>query len=115
MPFRLSGSPHEGGATLRVLISRPKIVVDSAGRGLFLFRDEERDEVVSLAYCQDILHPKWEFADLTTFSVGAWEPAIDEDRWRKEGVLDIYVQKTYGEGIPKVDAEMAYILEVKWN
>lgn len=116
LPFRLSGSLHEGGATLRVPISRPKIVVDQEnGRGLLLFRDKERGEVVSLAYCQDISKPEWIITDLTSFSVGAWEPAIDEDRWKKEGVLDVYVQKTYGEGVPKVDSEMAYILEVKWN
>lgn len=112
LPFSLSTSQDEGGATLRVPICRPKLLVDKLNRGFFLFRDAERGEFVSLAYCDNILNPDWRIIDLTNFPVGAWEPSVNEDRWRRDGILDIYVQKTFGEGVPDVEPETAYVLEI---
>lgn len=111
-PFSLSGT-----GTKRIPVSRPKIVIDSKNRAFCLFRDIERGEVVSLAYCQDIGNPAWNVIDLTDFSVEAWEPTIDMDRWKVDGVLDIYVQRAYqgdGEGMVDTEPQMAYIIEVKW-
>lgn len=112
-PFSLSG-----GGTKRIPIARPKLVVDSHNRAFYLFRDIERGEVVSLAYCQDVNNPIWKVLDLTDFSVEAWEPSIDTERWKRENVLDIYVQKAFqGDGEKAVNerAQMAYIIEVKWK
>lgn len=111
-PFSLSG-----GGTKRIPIARPKIVIDKRNRAFFLFRDIERGEVVSLAYCNNVNWPKWEILDLTNFPVEAWEPSIDIERWRRDNVLDIYVQKSFqGDGEQSVDeeAQMAYVLEVIW-
>ena len=114
LPFSLSG-----GGTKRIPIARPQFVIDKYGAAFFLFRDQERGEVVSIYYCEDINNPEWKVKDLTDFSVEAWEPTIDFDRWKREGILDVYVQKSYqGDGevtIDNVSAEMAYVLEVTWK
>lgn len=114
MPFSLSG-----GGTKRIPIARPQFVIDKDGAAFYLFRDQERGEVVSIYYCEDINNPEWKVKDLTDFSIEAWEPTIDIDRWKKEGILDVYVQKSYqGDGevtIDNAEAEMAYVLEVAWE
>lgn len=110
-PFTLSGI-----GTKRIPIARPRLFINDEGGALFLYRDVERGEVVSLAYCSDIYHPNWNYKDLTSFSVEAWEPSVDMDRWKREGVLDVYVQKAYqgdGETSVSAEAEMAYVIEIK--
>lgn len=113
-PFSLSGA-----GTKRIPIARPRMVIDELGGAMFIFRDIERNELVSMYYCNDITNPEWNVKDLTNFSVGAWEPTIDIDRWKRDGVLDIYVQKSYqGDGevnIDSVGGERAYVLEVRWK
>lgn len=111
-PFSLSGI-----GTKRVPISRPKIIIDRNNRAFFIFRDVERGEVASMAYCEDIENPEWGIIDLTDFSVDSWEPSIDMDRWKRDNVLDIYVQKAgQGDGEQNVEMEpqMAYIIEIMW-
>lgn len=112
-PFSLSGM-----GTKRIPISRPKIVIGNDNKAFFMFRDIERGEVASMAYCKDIRFQNWNIVDLTDFSVEAWEPTIDMDRWKKDHVLDIYVQKTFqgdGETSVDADAQKVYIVEVKWT
>ena len=95
------------------------MVIDNGGGAIFLFRDIERGEVVSMFYCENIKNPSWNVRDLTDFSVEAWEPTVDTDRWRREQILDIYVQKSYqGDGevnVETAESEMAYVLEVNWQ
>ena len=113
-PFTLSGA-----GTKRIPIARPQMVIDNGGGAIFLFRDIERGEVVSMFYCENIKNPSWNVRDLTDFSVEAWEPTVDTDRWRREQILDIYVQKSYqGDGevnVETAESEMAYVLEVNWQ
>lgn len=40
---------------------------------------------------------EWEVEDLTEESVGAWEPMVDNEAWRRRGEIDIYVQRS-GQG-----------------
>ena len=112
-PFSLSGA-----GTKRIPVARPRLVIDDNGKGMFLFRDVERNEVVSMYFCKDIKSQKWEVMDLTDFSVEAWEPTIDIDRWKRDNILDVYVQKSYqGDGevaVESAKAEMAYVLEISW-
>jgi len=107
-----------GIGTKRIPIARPRIVVDDCGRAFFIFRDIERREVVSLAYCNDISNPNWRIVNLTNYSVESWEPTIDMDRWKRENILDIYVQRSYqGDGETTVDVKEqdAYVIEVLWK
>lgn len=111
-PFTLSGP-----GVKRVPICRPKILVDNKNRGYVLFKDVERGEVVTLAYCSDITRRIWNYMDLTDFPVESWEPSVDNERWKRDNILDIFVQKAYqGNDDQSVDVEpqMVYVVEVKW-
>jgi hypothetical protein len=89
-----------GGGTKRIPISRPQIVVNSGSftdKFYMLFRDIERRNRVSVAMCNDLRNPDWQFKNLTDFSVGMWEPSYDTELWNRSKVLHIYVQKV-GQG-----------------
>ncbi len=94
-PFTLSG-----GGTKRIPISRPRILASSNGesdKAYMLFRDIERGNLVSVAICEDLSTLEWQFKDLTSFSVGMWEPSFDTELWLSSKVLHIYVQEV-GQG-----------------
>ena len=91
-PFRLSG-----GGTKRVPISRPKLAVDARDRVYMLFRDAERGNRVSVAICDDPARKSWRVIDLTSTSVGFWEPAYDVELWRQRGEMHIFTQRV-GQG-----------------
>lgn len=94
-------------------ISRPKILIDDFDNCFLFFSDVERDNRVSLAYCEDQERMDWKIVDLTNNSVGSWEPTYDRERWKRERVIDVFVQKTYQGKNINAEPEMAYVLEVK--
>nr|WP_317258922.1 BNR-4 repeat-containing protein [Hymenobacter tibetensis] len=113
-PFSLSGA-----GTKKIPISRPQVVVgEKQGRKTvyILYRDVERQDRVSIAQCADMTANNWTVTDLTTTSVGNWEPSYDTERWKNAGVLDLFVQRTGqgdGETLEKLPAQPVYILEWK--
>lgn len=113
--FRQTPFSLKGGGTKRIPISRPQIVVRKGMLNL-LFRDEEREGKVSMATCRDLRKNQWDLKDLTSFSVGDWEPSYDTELWKKKGRLNVFVQKVTqvdGEGKANVDPQMIYVLETK--
>ena len=75
----------------------------------------ERGSRVSVAMADSIGAADWEVKDLTTFSVGSWEPSIDSEML-KRGRLHIYVQATAqgdGEKVADMKPQPVYVLEVK--
>lgn len=108
-PFSLSG-----GGTKRIPISRPQILMDDHNGFYMLFRDAEREDRVSLSICHDIHRNLWETADLTSFSVGQWEPTFDTELWKSPGELHVFVQQV-GQGdsetVENIGAQGIYILE----
>jgi len=82
-----------GGGTKRLPISRPKILADSEGRLYMLFRDAERGNRASVAICEDRKRITWRIKDLTTDSVGEWEPSLDTVLWQRENTLHLFLQK----------------------
>ena len=95
-PFSLSG-----GGTKSIPVSRPQIVTDGR-RTTLIFRDTERGSRVSMSYSRDLLH--WKMRELTADPVDAWEPSIDYERWKREPVLDLFVQRVgQGDGEKTVD------------
>lgn len=86
-----------GGGTKRIPIARPRLL---AGDGMlhYIFRADERGGKVTMA-SRRIAGPEgeWEVEDLTEESVGAWEPMVDNEAWRRRGEIDIYVQRS-GQG-----------------
>ena len=114
IPFDLRGR-----GTKMVPISRPVIVTGEKNSCYVLFRDEERESKVSMAYTEDITNGKWEFRNLTKFKVDAWEPTIDWELWKREEKLNIFVQSTHQKNGDnnrnKNKSSMIYVLEVQCN
>jgi len=58
-----------------------------------VFRDTERNNRVSLAISEDPERKIWQIQDLTTDSVGDWEPSYDPILWQRENILHLFLQK----------------------
>lgn len=101
---RTSDFSLKGGGTKRIPISRPQILATNDGKEVWMiFRDNDRGSRVSLAIVQPVAGT-WSNIDLTTVSVGDWEPTYDAERWKKEGLLNIFVQRTgQGDGEKQID------------
>lgn len=90
-PFSLTGV-----GTKSIPVSRPQILAWKHQHKLALaliFRDEERDAKASVAINDDISHNKWEIKDLTSQTLGAWEPSYDTELWKNKSILNLYIQK----------------------
>lgn len=108
-PFSLGG-----GGTKRIPISRPEILVDKTMLYL-LFRDEERDNKITLAYTH-LKKKEWKLQDLSRFTVGQWEPNFDKELWEQKKQLHIFsqnVSQADGEGLAKVPPQMVQVLELE--
>ncbi len=89
-PFSLSG-----GGTKRIPISRPLLIAkEKAGTvELYMFfRDAERGDKVSVAVNSNLEEGKWKIKDLTTSSVGLWEPTFDSELWKNKKILNLFVE-----------------------
>jgi len=111
-PFTLSG-----GGTKAIPISRPQLMVglrDGPPTALLVFRDAERGSRVSVAHITDFPGKRWTVRDLTTASVGAWEPSFDTELWRRTGEANLFlqaVQQVDGEGAADVPASKVRVLQ----
>lgn len=108
-PFSLGG-----GGTKRIPISRPEILVNKSMLYL-LFRDEERDNKITLAYT-NLNKKQWELKDVSRFTVGQWEPNFDKELWATKKQLHIFsqnVSQADGEGLAKVEPQPVQVLELK--
>lgn len=107
-PFSLSGA-----GTKAIPVSRPQLLVRARGAGdasragapvgaLLVFRDRERGDGVSAVRIDDVAAGRWRVEDLDTAPLGAWEPSFDTELWRRDGVLDLFLQavrQVDGEGV----------------
>lgn len=107
-----------GGGTKKIPISRPQVVINKNNVLYMIFRDIERENKVSLAACDNIENNNWHVRDLTTFSVGLWEPTYDTELWRTNEKLHLFIQNV-GQGdsekIDNISAQMVSILEIEPN
>ena len=111
-PFSLSG-----GGTKMIPISRPRIASDGK-KAYYIFRDTERGSKVTVAYTPKLGDADWKVADVTDFSVDAWEPSFDTNLWNNRRKLNVFVQTTHqgdGERLAEgvASSSPVYILEVK--
>jgi len=110
-PFSLSGQ-----GTRRIPISRPQILVRSSRtrvEAFMVFRDSERGNRVSLAVSRDISGGSWLIRDLTTGSVGMWEPTYDEAVWKRKNEIHLLIQRVgqgEGESLENIPAQMVSLL-----
>lgn len=111
-PFSLSG-----GGTKMIPISRPRLVVKSEKdkvHCMYIFRDNERENKVSIAYTDDINSGQWKYRDISDFGVEAWEPTYDTELWIKKKKLHLFVQKTGqgdGERTTDMQPQTVFVLE----
>lgn len=117
--FRKTAFSLSGGGTKSIPISRPQILVSQKNKrtaAMLIFRDAERGSKVSVAISSDLEKGKWMVQDLTTTSVGSWEPSYDTELWHKNSILNLFVEKVEqvdGEGKAEIAPQMVQVLE--WN
>ena len=107
LDFKLSG-----GGTKRLSLSRPQVMVGKAGP-LVVYRDEERGGRVVLARKKE---GAWTLTDLTSESVGMWEPTYDRALWKHKGELHLFLQKVDqidAEGLADTEPTVVSVLEVR--
>lgn len=116
--FRITPFSLGGGGTKKIPISRPDLLIKEQGKNHYLyllFRDSERENKVSMAYTNLSKDSNWKVTDLTTTSIGEWEPNYDISLWEKQKKLHIFLQNVNqvdGEGLAKSGPTMVRILEV---
>jgi hypothetical protein len=107
-----------GGGSKRLPLSRPQILsrlVDGKTQAYLLFRAEENGNKITLASCPDLATHQWTYRDITTNSVGQYEPSYDVNLWQAQGKLDVFVEhaeQVDGEGVGNLPPQMVYIAEV---
>jgi hypothetical protein len=97
-PFSLSGV-----GTKRIPVSRPQIISWTAAKKqavALIFRDEERNSKISMAFCRNLQNAEWQVTDMLDESVGLWEPTYDTELWKNRQILHLFVEK-----VEQADAE----------
>jgi hypothetical protein len=117
LDFRKTAFSLGGMGTKAIPIARPQLLIGQDGAmpsGLLLFRDSERGDRVSVVRIDDFRAARWSVRDLGEQVVGAWEPSYDSEAWRREGVLNLFVQpvrQVDGEGIAAAAPTEVQVLE----
>jgi hypothetical protein len=115
--FRKTAFILGGAGTKRIPVSRPQVFAWNANNNTaiaLVFRDEERNNKVSIALNKNINAGKWIVKDLSENNVGSWEPTYDTELWKEKKQLHLFVQKTEqadAEGQSKLEPQMIYVLE----
>ena len=65
------------------------VAVDDDDRVIVAFNDWQRGKVVTLAYSESPDRDDWQLFDLTTENMGRWEPSLDLNRWKEDGVISL--------------------------
>lgn len=86
-----------GAGTKRVPLSRAALFTMKGWRRprevFLVYRDDERGGRVVVSECRDFAKPaEWSVRELTTDSVGAWEPSSDPLQWYRFGQIHLLVQ-----------------------
>ncbi len=109
-PFSLSG-----GGSLRIPISRPEIAVARDGAVYLVTRDEELGGGIRL-YRSDGDYSGWTATDILREDLGSWEPSYDLARFRRTGILSLFVlatQQGNHETVTATPPREASVLEVR--
>lgn len=112
-PFKLGGKGTRDNP-----ISRPLVLCDDQDRTYVVFNDAERGSRVSVAVTENLEKGDWVIYDLTEESVGNWEPVYDQQRWERDGILNLMVQKVGqgdGETLENMPPTLVHVLEWKPN
>ena len=113
--FRKTPFSLKGAGTKQIPIARPQIVAGN-NKLYFIFRDAERNKRASIAVCDNLEENKWTITDLTSYSLGDWEPSYDTELWKNRGILNVFCQKAEqvdGEGVANARPQPVSVLNVK--
>lgn len=119
LDFRTTPFTLSGGGTKEIPIARPQLMVKGKGEEasiFMLFRDAERENRPSLLQVGKLAKRTFSVVDLDKTTVASWEPNYDTERWRRNHVLDVFVQKTAqkdGEGVLAVPPTAIRVLTWK--
>ncbi len=89
--FRKTPFSLKGAGSKYLPISRPQILAEN-NKIYLIFRDEERGKHASMAICDDPVKNQWTITDLTSYSLGDWEPSYDTELWKNRKRLNIFTQ-----------------------
>lgn len=115
--FRKTAFSLSGGGTKRIPVARPQLIVSDGSMKTsvaVIFRDAERDNRVSVAVKKNIDDHEWKLYDLTTTSVGSWEPTYDSELWKQKRCVNLFVQNVEqvdSEGTADYPPQMVKVLE----
>ncbi len=113
---RSSPNVLSGRGTKRIPMSRPQILIDKKNTIFIIFRDIERQNRVSAAVCSKLEENKWDYKDLTSFSVDMWEPTYDTELWKIMGDLNLFIQKVGQGDAEKIDPISSQIISIlEWH
>ena len=113
--FRKASFSLSGAGTKHIPISRPQVVAWKTKNNLsaaIIFRDEERGNKVSAAINRNLRKDKWKVIDLTTSSVGLWEPTYDTELWKAKSKLHLFVQNVQQKDADAASSFPAQMIEV---
>ncbi|MFD2525831.1 BNR repeat-containing protein [Flavihumibacter stibioxidans] len=119
LDFRRTAFSLSGAGTKSIPISRPQIALAGAGkraRLVMLFRDRERGSRASAIVVQQLRKKRWKLIDLSSGSLGAWEPSFDTELWKEKYILHLFIQKVEqadAEGLVQAKPQMVSVLEWK--
>jgi len=117
--FRKTPFSLVGGGTRRIPISRPQLIawkIKSNLAAALIFRDEERGNKVSAAINTNLARGEWNVIDLSSVSVGSWEPTYDTELWKEKHLLHLFLQNVEqvdAEGKANIPPQIIKVLE--WN
>ncbi|CAN5636984.1 BNR repeat-containing protein [soil metagenome] len=117
--FRKTAFSLSGAGTKKIPISRPQVIAwNKAGipGAAVIFRNAERGDKVSVAINKNLAGNVWKIEDLTSTSVGNWEPTYDTELWKNKNLLHLFVEKVEqvdGEGTANLPPQPIQVLEYK--
>ncbi|MDB4926074.1 BNR repeat-containing protein [Mucilaginibacter sp.] len=113
-PFSLSGS-----GTKRIPVSRPVILLNNTGKAqkaYVIYRDEEQQNKVTAAICDDIKLGKWTIKNISKESAGMWEPTYDTELWKQQKMVNLFLQNVeQGDGEKTKDIPPSAISVLEWK
>lgn len=84
----------KGGGTLRTPLSRADLFIDTADRVYVLYRDNRLGSPPMVAQASPPDYDVWTHSSLADVNLRQWEPNYDIGRWKREGVLNLFIQST---------------------
>ncbi|MCC8408316.1 BNR repeat-containing protein [Mucilaginibacter sp. UR6-1] len=118
LDFRKTAFSLSGFGTKSIPVSRPQIIAwNSKGRlsAALIFRDAERGSKASMALSHNLAANVWQIEDITSGSVGSWEPTYDTELWKTHQKLHLFMQmntQVDGEGKADVAAQPVSVIEL---